>query len=104
MSNSSDNPTSKSPLQGAEGVLRKLQLLLKKYDSLKKENERLKKDLAEKEDAQNQYVEYVDELRQQISILKAATGKMEETDKKEFEKRITQYIKGIDKCISLLSE
>jgi hypothetical protein len=104
MSNSTDNPTSKSSLQGAEGVLRKLQLLLKKYDSLKKENERLKKDLAEKEDAQNQYIEYVDELRQQVSILKASTSKMEEDDKKEFEKRINQYIKGIDKCIGLLSE
>ena len=104
MSNSTDNPASKSPLQGADGVLRKLQLLLKKYDSLKKENERLKKDLAEKEDAQNQYIEYVDELRQQVSILKASTSKMEEGDKKEFEKRINQYIKGIDKCIGLLSE
>jgi division protein CdvB (Snf7/Vps24/ESCRT-III family) len=104
MSNAENNPTSKFPLQGAEGVLRKLQLLLKKYDSLKKENERLKKDLAEKEDAQNQYIEYVDELRQQVSILKASTLKMEEGDKKEFEKRINQYIKGIDKCIGLLSE
>ena len=104
MSNAENNPTSKFPLQGAEGVLHKLQLLLKKYDSLKKENERLKKDLAEKEDAQNQYIEYVDELRQQVSILKASTLKMEEGDKKEFEKRINQYIKGIDKCIGLLSE
>jgi hypothetical protein len=82
----------------------KLQQVLKKFESLQKENERLKKDLAEKEDAQNQYVEYVDELRQQVSILKAAAGKMEEADKKEFEKRINQYIKGIDKCIGLLSE
>jgi len=104
MSDAENNPTSKFPLQGAEGVLRKLQLLLKKYDSLKKENERLKKYLAEKEDAQNQYIEYVDELRQQVSILKASTSKMEEGDKKEFEKRINQYIKGIDKCIGLLSE
>jgi len=82
----------------------KLQQVLKKFESLQKENERLKKDLAEKEDAQNQYIEYVDELRQQVSILKASTSKMEEADKKEFEKRINQYIKGIDKCIGLLSE
>lgn len=82
----------------------KLQQVLKKADSLKKENDRLKIELAEKEDAQNQYIEYVDELRQQISILKAATSKMAEGDKKEFEKRINQYIKGVDKCIALLSE
>jgi chromosome segregation ATPase len=82
----------------------KLQQVLKKADSLKKENERLKVDLAEKEDAQEKYREYVDELRQQISILKAAASKMEEGDRKEFEKRINQYIKGIDKCIGLLSE
>ena len=82
----------------------KLQQVLKRFESLQKENERLKKDLAEKEDAQNQYIEYVDELRQQVSILKASTSKMEEGDKKEFEKRINQYIKGIDKCIGLLSE
>jgi len=82
----------------------KLQQVLKKTDLLKKENERLKIDLAEKEDAQEKYREYVDELRQQISILKAATSKMEDADRKEFEKRINQYIKGIDKCIGLLSE
>ena len=66
----------------------KLQQVLKKTDSLKKENERLKTDLAEKEDAQEKYREYVDELRQQISILKAASSKMEDADRKEFEKRI----------------
>jgi hypothetical protein len=29
---------------------------------------------------------------------------MNDADKKEFEKTITQYLKEIDKCINLLSE
>ena len=44
------------------------------------------------------------ELDQKVNILKAASGQMTEADQKEFEKRINQYIKEIDKCIGLLSD
>lgn len=85
-------------------VNEKLQHLLKQYESVKKENERLIKDLTDKKEKQQLYLQQIDTLQEQVSILKAATGKMPEADKKEFEKRINQYIKGIDRCIGLLSE
>ncbi len=82
----------------------KLQQLLKQYQFAQKENERLNKEIREQKDKQQQQFQRIDELQQQVSILKSAAGKMGETDKKEFEKRINQYIKEIDKCIGLLSE
>ena len=45
-----------------------------------------------------------DELKQQVNILKVSTGTMNESDKKEFEKRINSYLKEIDRCIALLGE
>ena len=51
-----------------------------------------------------QQQQQADELRQQVSILKASAGNMSEADKKEFEKRINSYLKEIDKCIALLGE
>jgi len=43
-------------------------------------------------------------LEQQQHILKAAAGKMEEPDKKEFEQVLNKYIREIDKCINLLND
>ena len=44
----------------------------------------------------------LEEWAQQISILKVSSGDMSEKDKKQFEKKINQYLKEIDKCISYL--
>jgi hypothetical protein len=82
----------------------KLQQLLKKYESAQKENQRLIKDLNDKKEKHQTSLKQIDTLQEQVSILKAATSKMEDADKKEFEKRINQYIKSVDKCIGLLSE
>jgi poly-D-alanine transfer protein DltD len=82
----------------------KLQQLLRQYTALQKENEKLKalvkKSLEEKEHSQQQ----MEQLQQQVTILKTAAGQLSETDKKEFERKINQYIKEVDKCITLLSE
>ena len=48
--------------------------------------------------------EQVQNLQQQVYILKAATNTLSEADKNNFEKNIKQYIKEIDKCITFLSE
>jgi len=42
--------------------------------------------------------------QQQIEILKFSQEQMSETEKKAFEKRLNQYVKEIDRCISLLKE
>ena len=81
----------------------KVQQLLRQQQLLSKENEELKKDLiAFKKDAAIQK-STIDELRQQSSILKMNSVEMNDSDKKEFEKRLNHYIKEIDRCIAMLS-
>lgn len=85
-------------------VADKLQQLLKAMARLQRDNERLKEELhsaREKEGAARQRIE---ELQQQTAILKYAAGEMDEKEKKDFEKKINQYIKQIDKCIAYLSQ
>ncbi len=82
----------------------KLQLLLKTYVSLKKENDLLKNQIKSYQQKEEDYKSSLHDLDQKVNILKAASGEMSETDQKEFEKRINLYIKEIDKCIGLLSD
>ncbi len=91
----------------AENIKRintKLQQLLKQYQLLQKENEQLKTAIKELKTRQENDLLLITQLEQQAGILKSAAGKMNETDKKSFEKHINQYIREIDKCIGLLSE
>ena len=85
-------------------VTDKLQQLLKQYQHLQKENQKLKESLqkaaAENETRQQE----AEQLQLQLNILKSAAGQMPDADKKAFEKKISQYIRDIDKCITLLSE
>ena len=87
-----------------KSVNEKLQQLLKNYAALKKENENLKDNLKKSKAKEEDYKTTLHELDQKVSILKAASGDMSDADHKEFEKRINQYIKEIDKCIGLLSD
>jgi len=81
----------------------KLQQLLKRHVILQKENGWLRQevDSAKKEVSIQQ--ETLDNLKQQIDVLKYSGGEMNETDKKEFEKKINSYVKEIDRCIVMLS-
>ena len=49
-------------------------------------------------------LEQIGNLEQKIMVLKAGTGKLDEADRKELDKRLHTYLKEIDKCISMLSE
>ena len=82
----------------------KLQQLLKQYQVLQKENGQLANELKELKTSRENDLNRINQLEQQVGILKSAAGKMEEADKKLFEKHINQYIREIDKCIGLLSE
>lgn len=82
----------------------KLQQLLKQYAAVQKENSRLKDELLSAQEKISGQQKNVDELKQQVSILKVSAGEMNEADKKEFEKRINGYLKEIDRCIALLGE
>lgn len=82
----------------------KLQQLLKQHTALQKEYALVKDELQETQLSLSAYQKSSDELKQQVGILKAASGEMNEADKKEFEKRLNNYIKEIDRCIALLGE
>ena len=87
-----------------ERINEKLQVLLKKYQALQKENEKIKLDLDNRNGKEKEWREKTESLQQQVEILKASTGQMDDASKKEFEKRINQYLKEIDRCIALLGE
>ena len=82
----------------------KLQQLVKKHIALKKENDNLRNELNNLKEKEVEYKYALHELDQKVSVLKAASGDMSDKDKKDFEKRVDQYIKEIDKCIGLLSD
>jgi chromosome segregation ATPase len=87
-----------------KSVTAKLQQLLKNHAALQKENESLKHDISSIKKNEKEQLEKIENLQQRLNVLQAAAGSMPQEDKKEFEKRINQYIKDIDKCISTLSE
>ena len=82
----------------------KLQVLLKKYQALQKENERIKLDLDNRNGKEKEWRDKTESLQHQVEILKASSGQLDETAKKDFEKRINQYLKEIDRCIALLGQ
>jgi len=82
----------------------KLQQVLKDYAALQKENLRLKEELDKNRTQSFTNQQNIEDLKQQVEVLKITSGDWEEGDKKEFEKRINSYIKEIDRCIALLSE
>ncbi len=82
----------------------KLQQLLKQLSRYKKENELLRSELEKQNKEKASSENKLAELQQQIAILKLAAGDMNDKDKKDFERKINQYIKEIDKCISYLGQ
>ncbi|HMW26688.1 MAG TPA: hypothetical protein PLT49_03730 [Ferruginibacter sp.] len=82
----------------------KLQQVLKDYQQLQKDNLRQSALIEELKKAKETNAQQVEMLKQQVGILKAAAGNMNEADKKEFEKTINRYLRDIDKCIGILSE
>ena len=82
----------------------KLQQLLKQFSKLQKENEQLKFELETAKKADISSRQKMEELHQEMTILKVSSGELRDKDKKDFERKINQYIKEIDKCISFLSQ
>lgn len=81
----------------------KLQLLLKKYAALQKENFSLNSEIELYKEREQQTLQKIDSLEMQARILKTSAGSMNEEEKKNFEKKISQYIKDLDKCIAMLN-
>lgn len=82
----------------------KLQALLRQHGVLQRDADKLRKELAEARAAEQTAKDRADELLQQVAVLKMAAGDMRDKDRKVFERRLTQYIKDIDRTIAFLSQ
>jgi archaellum component FlaC len=87
-----------------ERVQQKIQQLLKQHRSLQKMNEQLRQELNTLKRQRDLQMESMEELQQQLIVLKATKSELSDDEKKVFEKRLGQYIREIDRCITMLSE
>ena len=87
-----------------ERVQQKIQRLLKQHRSLQKMNEQLRQELNILKRQRDLQMESMEELQQQLIVLKATKSELSDDEKKAFEKRLGQYIREIDRCISMLNE
>jgi hypothetical protein len=85
-------------------VHEKILLLLKQHQTLQKENDRLKDDIRKMQERGEILTRDAEKFRHQADVLKLSGRGMEEPDKKMLEKRLSQYVREIDKCIALLQE
>lgn len=81
----------------------KMQQILKQRELLQKENDKLKKQLQISEVALQSQRDLNNSLSQKITALHSTGGNVDEESRKEFERKINQYIKDIDKVITQLN-
>ena len=82
----------------------KLQLMLNQFLLVRKENEKLHQELNQLKLKDKEQRTQIETLLQRVEILKASKAQMSEDEKRAFEKRINQYIREIEKCITLIQE
>jgi chromosome segregation ATPase len=97
---SDDNPI-ESQIQRIQD---KLQQLLRQRDLLLKENRKLREELRKTQEGQAEDTRRLEQLRQQVEVIRVTKTAMSEGEKRELEKRLGQYIREIDRCIALLGE
>ena len=85
-------------------IQEKLQQLLRQRDLLLKENGKLREELRKVRDDHADHSRRLEQLKQQVEVLRVTKTAMSEGEKKELEKRLGQYIREIDRCIALLGE
>ncbi len=85
-------------------INKKLQQFVKRHAALQKENTMLSREISGYREKEKVEMEKLNLLEIQTSILKASAGKMNEEERFEFEKRITQYIKSLEKCMTMLNK
>jgi chromosome segregation ATPase len=90
--------------QQIKSIADKLQQVLQRYQALQRENEQLVKDMRVLKERGSAQQQKIDELELKMAALKTATGQLDETEKKDVDKRLNLYIREIDRCIAMLSE
>jgi hypothetical protein len=85
-------------------IQEKLQQLLRQRDLLQKENGKLREELRQLQQDRLGQGAKLEQLQQQVEIVKATKAAMSEGEKRALEKRLGQYIREIDRCITMLGE
>lgn len=85
-------------------IQEKLQQLLRQRDLLQKENGKFREELRQLQQDHAAQTMKLEQLQQQVEILKATKAAMSEGEKRALEKRLGQYIREIDRCIAMLGE
>lgn len=86
-----------------EGLQEKLQVLLKNYAALEKENQQLKTKLGQSTAQQDQMGNQLKDLETQLAAARMRQSNMDPSDKAKWIKQIDQYIKEIDHSIQNLN-
>lgn len=86
-----------------EGLQEKLQVLLKNYATLEKENQQLKTKLGQSTAQQDQMGNQLKDLETQLAAARMRQSNMDPADKAKWIKQIDHYIKEIDHSIQNLN-
>jgi hypothetical protein len=90
--------------QSLQRINEKLQQVAQRYQLLHKENQQLTRDIRVLKEREESREKKISELELKIAAFKTATGRLDETEKKEIDKRLNHYIREIDRCIAHLSD
>jgi ribosome-binding ATPase YchF (GTP1/OBG family) len=91
-------------LNTIQEIKQKLEGLLKHYAGLQKKYAAQEVQLQKLEKENKEQMNAVELLKQQNFLLKSAVQDLDPSEKKQFDQKIGDYIKTIDKAIALLSE
>ncbi|MDD2793203.1 MAG: hypothetical protein PHD73_08485 [Sediminibacterium sp.] len=80
----------------------KLQLLIREYRQLQKENSRLQKDIAVLQSEQQKKADQLAHLEEKVAAVQLTGGSRDEAEKARLQKKIDTYLREIDKCLALL--
>ena len=86
-----------------QGLQEKLQVLLKNYAALEKENQQLKSKMGQAEQQEQKMAAQLKELETKLAAASLRQSNMDPADKAKLMKQIDQYIKEIDHSIQNLN-
>ena len=93
------------PDQQLKRIQDKFSLVVKNYQGLQKENEKMKSDYHKLSERCDSLGREAEKLRQQSELMKYNTNDvMQDGEKKDLEKRLNQYVREINRCIALLND
>jgi uncharacterized protein YjcR len=82
----------------------KLSKLIRQFRALEREHEKVKAELERRIAAEEELRLRHAALEQQLAVLKASSGVSDELSRRELERKLSVYIKEIDRCIALLGD